>query len=311
MLAKILKGNRNFIPIMIFILFGLGFFFLNFADFSEQDRNMSMILLILALLHTALIINHFPYFRENYYFTFLLSIAFLLIACCFGNLQFYAALFMLLIVFVHLLYSYQQEIYILNGFDLGFFLGFAIIFEPSFWIYSFYLIISFVVKGKTELRGLIITFLGLLTFAVLALEVIAVWDLWQIYDAFIEQLKFNLFEWKNEYLFLFPILIPFVLGLIDYYRNINRQSASKKLVYFDALLFLIFAVISLILYGGNNSGFFLIILIPVILLISNYLTFNRIYWQKETTIILIIISLVLYRFHQFIKLPSIFDQVTF
>ena len=311
MLAKILKGNRNFIPVVIFILFGVGFLLLNTPIIDVPHKIISSLIILSVGIHAGLIINKFPYFKENFYFTFIVAMQLLFITCCFENINFFAGFLMLTVVFIQMLLTWQKEIYVLNGFDSGFFTSIAIVFFPPFWIFALFLIISFVIKGKTEIRSLILTFLGLVAFGILAFEIIAVWDLWHLKDWFFQRLYFNFFEWKNAYYFLLPLLIPPILGLVDYFRNINRQSANKKLVYFDAMLFAIYALICIILYGGNDQNFLLLLVIPAALFTSNLLTYNNIYWQKEVILSGIVVCLLLFKFHHLIQLPEIFDQVTF
>ena len=311
MLAKILKGNRNFIPVMIFILSGMGFLLMNLTDIKGFERIASSILFLAAMVQAALTVNSFPYFRGNFYFTFLIAIHFILLFCCAENLNFYAGFFLLSVVVTQLLFTYQKETYMLNGFDLGFFMAAAIIFYPPFWIFAIFLIISFIIKGKTEVRSLIITIIGLLAMALLAFEIMAVWDLWYLWDWFTAGLNFNFFEAKLSHLFLIPLLIPPALGLADYYRNINRQSANKKMVFFDALLYAIFSIIFLVFYGGSLPYALLIPLLPMVLLTANFLTYSQTSWHKDAILWGTLVFLLLFRFHQHIDLPELFDQVTF
>lgn len=311
MLTKLLKGNRNFIPAVIFILFGILFFLLNGFEFSDTSRTIAFVLFILTILHTALTVNKFEYFRENFYLSFLLAVSFLLISCCFEDLSFYAGFFMLMIIFIQMLFTYQNETVLLNGFDLAFFMGFAILFYPPFWLFSIFLIISFVLKGKTETVQLILSVLGLITAAVLAFELILLGDFWELWNIFKLKLNFNPVQPELKLLFLLPLLLGAVAGVTDYYKNLNRQSANKKLVYFDTLLFTVFAIIYVVLYGGTNPNAFLILIFPAALLTANFLTYNKVLWQNEVLMWSIVLGLLLYRFHQHIVLPEIFDQVTF
>ncbi|MDO5655128.1 MAG: DUF6427 family protein [Flavobacteriaceae bacterium] len=310
-MAKFLKGKQNFIPVLIFALAGAGFLLLNFVQLSDTAALISACLFAVTLIHSVIIINKFPYFRENYYFSFICCLLFVILSCCVENIRFYSAFFILSLILTQILFTYQNEIYIFNSFDFGFFLGFAVIFYPPFWIFAIYLICMYIFKGKTEIKGLIAALLGMVAFSILALEVVAVWDLWYLLDDFKEKLIIDTFVWKHQYFFLLPIFIPAGLGIWDYFSHINRQSASKKIVYFDVLLYSFFVFIFLIFYGGEHQILLFLLFIPMAIFTSNYLTYSRNILHKELILWGMLICLLLYRFHSYISLPKIFDQVTF
>ena len=311
MFAKILKGNQNFIPILIFILWLVGFFFMNLNDLQLRDGQIIAALLAIAAASGAWVVNSFPYFKENFYPTFIVAILFLCISCCFNNLPFFAGLFFLFVVLNQILFKNQQEFYLFNSFDLGFFMGFAIMFYPPFWIFGIYLLLHFMILGKTQILNFIFALLGLVAFAILAIELMAVFDMWHFGERFLNGLDFNWIDLKQSYWFLVPIFLLGVLSLIDYYSHLNRQSVNKKLVFFDAFMWFIHGMVFLILYAGSNSNSLLVLVIPIALYISNYLTHNKVAWQKETALWVLVVCLALYRFHYLIDLPELFDQVTF
>lgn len=311
MLTKSLIGNRNFIPIAIFILWVIGFFVIHVGDFNSDLHWISFGLVVFMVAVNAIVANTFPYFKQNFYFIFLFVVGFLLLTCCLENISFFGGLFFLYLILSQILFKNQHETYFFNAFDLGFYLGLAVIFYPPFWIFGAFLILHFIVLGKTQYRNLIFAILGLISIFFLAFELMVIFDAWYNWDLFKEQLPLSPIDFKLEFLFLIPPFLLGLLGLIDYYSHFNRQSTNKKVVFFDALLWLIFAIIYLILYNDNQSQGFLLVLLPIALFIANYMTYSKKIWKKEIIIWIYIISLVLYKFHNQLQVPELFETVTF
>lgn len=311
MLTKSLQGNRNFIPIMIFILWFVGFFLLNVGDFDLNIQLISLVLVTATVISMCLVVDYFPYFTKNFYFTFLFALGFLLMGCCLEKVNFFAGLFFLHLILAQILYKGQKESYIFNSFDLGFYVGLAIIFYPPFWIFGVFLLLHFIVLGKTQIVNLIFSLLGTIALFVLCLELMAIFDAWYYWEIFVNQLYFTPIQLKLSHLFLIPLILIAILGLVDYYSNINRQSSNKKVVFFDALLWFVFALIYLALYNEGNDNGLLLLVLPVVLFSSNFLSYSKIFWHKEVVLWIFVISLLLYRFHTHIKVPDLFDSVTF
>ena len=311
MLTKSLRGNQNFIPIMIFILWAIGFFLLNVNNIDLNQQLISFGLMSVTVGSSIFVVNNFPYFKNNFYFAFLFSLGFLLLGCCLENLNFFAGLFFLYLILSQVLYINQKEHQVFNAFDLGFYVGIAIIFYPPFWVFGLFLLLHFVVLGKTQIVNLILSLVGTLALFILCLQILAIFDSWHYWDDFVEQLSLVPMHLDLDLLFLAPLVLVAIVGLVDYYTNINRQSANKKAVFFDAMLWFLFAVIFNVLYGGNNDNGLLLLVLPVVLYTSNLLTYSINFWKSEVILWLFVICLVLYRFHPYIKVPELFDTVTF
>lgn len=311
MLAKILKGNQNFIPIFIILLWAVLFFFLNGIDTTNTSALISGALTLIIVTSVTLIIDNFPYFKENYFFSFLFAISTLLLICCLDDLSFFAGLFFVFVVILQIVFKNHYEFSIFNAFDLGFFMGFAVLFYPPFWVFGVFLILHYVFLGKTQILNLILSILGLLTFTILFFELIAVFDYWHIWESMKEQFYFDFLSLDLKYLFLLPLLIPFSLGIMDYFANINRQPVEKKRVFLDAFLLLSIALAYVILYGEANQNALLFMLFPVTLLSTNYISYSKVFWRKEVLLWLFVVVFLLFRFHSYIEIPAFFERVTF
>lgn len=311
MLTNILRGNQNFIPIIIFIMWLTGFFFLNVNTITSEVQLISFALITLSVGYLCFVVGNFPYFQNNFYFIFLFLAAFLFIGCCLENLNFFAGLFFLSLIITQILNKNQNEDYLFNAFDLGFYTGLAIIFYPPFWIFGIFLLLHFIILGKTQIVNLIFSLIGILALFILCIELIAIFDVWYYWDIFVQQIAFKPFTLTTSHYFLLPLMLIAAIGIIDYYSNLNRQSANKKAVFFDALLWFIISLIFILLYNGPNDNGLLLLLLPIVLFGSNFLTYTKIYWHKEVLIWVFIASLVLYRFNDYIKIPDLFDTITF
>lgn len=296
---------------MIFILWLVGFFFLNLGDLEFDRRLISLILVSATVVSMSLVVDNFPYFKNNFYFTFLFALGFLLIGCCLEKINFFAGLFFLHLILAQILYKAQEESFIFNSFDLGFYMGLAIIFYPPFWVFGVFLLLHFIILGKTQIVNLIFSLLGMLALFILCIELMAIFDAWYYWETFVNQLEFSPIQLKLPHLFLIPLFLIAILGLGDYYSNINRQSSNKKVVFFAALLWFIFALVYLVLYNETNDNGLLLLLLPIVLFSSNFLNYSKMFWQKEVVLWIFVICLLLYRFHMFIKVPDLFDTVTF
>lgn len=311
MLTKSLIGNRNFIPISIFILWLIGFFVIHIGDFNFDQRWISFGLVSIIVALSAVVANGLPYFKNNNFYIFLFAASFLLLSYSLESINFYAGLFFLYLVFNQIVFKNQHEAYLLNAFDLGFYMGLAIIFYPPFWIFSLFLILHFIVLGKTQYLNLIFAILGLIAIFFLAFELLMVFDAWYNWEIFKEQLMFTPLEIRWEFLFLIPPLLLTIIGIIDYYQHFNRQSSNKKAVFFDAILWLIFTIIYLMLYNSSNQHGLLLALAPMLLFISNFMTFSKALWKTEVILWIYLLSLVFYRFHHQIEVPELLESVTF
>lgn len=311
MLAKILKGNQIFIPIFIMLLWIGLFYWINDFNFYYLSSLLSVILMFVSVVVTVWTINTFPYFKDNYFFTFLLAVGSLLLSCCFQDVRFYAGFFFVTMVIMQIFFTNQHEFYLLNAFDLGFFMGFAVLFYPPFWIFAIFLLLHYLFLGKTQLINFIMSFVGLVTFSLLFFEVLAVFDMWYLWDDVKDYFYFYFFTPDWSYLFLTPLLIPYAWGIIDYFVNINRQTANKKMVFFDATLLFVIAFIFIILYGGNLIKTLTLALFPIFLFSSNFITYHKKIWIKEAMIWLVILGCILFRFKAYLEVPHIFEQLTF
>lgn len=311
MLAKVLKGNQIFIPIFIIVLWLVGVIFMNKVDFTNMNQLTSLGLLASISAPSSLIINNFPYFKKNFFFTFLFLLGTLFVVRDLNNVSIFAGLFFLFIIILQTLATAQYSFSVLNDFDLGFLLGVAILLHPPLWIFSIYLVLYFIFSGKTSPKNLLLVLFGLLTFGLLFIQIIAIFDLWEIWETIKESFLFNLNTYDSFLLFLTLILIPFGVGLLDYFTKLNRQSVDKKIVFSSSLLLFLVGVVYFVLYGSNLTLNLIPMLVGVFIYLSNYLSFSHNFKTKEFLLWITILGFALFRFGHLINLPEVFNSVTF
>lgn len=311
MIAKALKLNRNFIPILLLAIWVVLNYFINLNNFSKETlilQGVNMFFVAVAGVWLGKILS---FDRETYYFEFFLLLFLLFLEEPQANISFYAGFLFLYITLYQSLLLLTEHNSWLNPFDLGFFMLIAIVLYPPFLIFGVYLIISFLIQGSTEFRKTLLSIFGIITALVLIIEVVAIFDFWDAIKNHKKLLSLNFIEWKESYVYLFILLGILILGFIDYYLNINKQFAHKKIYVFNNIIFLIFCIIYISLYGGEDSNQFLIFSLPFATIISNYVLHKKNIIIKEVIIWLVLLILVLYRFVYNIEIPALFDRVTF
>lgn len=311
MIAKALKLNRNFIPILLLTIWVVLNYFINLNNFSKETlilQGVSMFFVVAAGIWLGKILS---FDRETYFFEFFLLIFLLFLEEPQANISFYAGFLFLYITLYQSLLLLTEHNSWLNPFDLGFFMLIAIVLYPPFWIFGFYLIISFVIQGSTEFRKTLLSIFGMITALILIVEVVAIFDFWDAIKNHKKLLSLNLIEWKESYIYLFILLGILILGFIDYYSNINKQLAHKKIYVFNNIIFLLFCFVYIVLYAGDNSYPLLILSLPFATIISNYVLHKKNIIIKELIIWVVLLVLVLYRFAYNLEIPVLFDRITF
>ncbi|MXV38587.1 hypothetical protein GO491_07855 [Flavobacteriaceae bacterium Ap0902] len=310
MLSKILQINQNFISTCIIILFGISMLLSTEAVFPYLTDSLSWILVLVFVMILVISLNATVYF-QNQYFTFYL----MLLAFAFyqghNSLGFYAGLLFLSILQSQIIMEIRYGNAVLNSFDIGFFSGFMVLFYSPFIIFLVPLWVYYLILGKVEISKFLMHLLGLFAFFILFIELIAVFDWWGIWNNLYHSLTFNLFEFSTSDLFLIPILMLLTVAALDYFFNINRHANHKKLIFFNSTISLLSAIVFLILWGGANKEYFLLIIFPAALYLTNYMTYNKELAKKEVYLWVLIISVLLYKFNQYIAFPSLFDNITF
>uniref|UniRef100_UPI0039A62FE3 DUF6427 family protein n=1 Tax=Ornithobacterium rhinotracheale TaxID=28251 RepID=UPI0039A62FE3 len=311
MLSKILKLNRNFVS---FLLYGvaIALILLQFHSKLHTDYDWGAAgLLAIGMACLAGYSQWISFFNRTHYFEFFSLIAFALLVPDFSNFSYFAGFLFLTIVALQLLDEFDLSDKLLSPFDIGFFMAIACFLHPPFWIFAGFLLLHYILLGRVMLRGLIWCILGISTFLLLTAEVAILFNFTDLapylWDRFTPQvsLHFNI-----NYLWLSPILAFTILGLNDYTQNINRHSAEKKLVFFNAIMFIPFEVLYTILYANESQYAILFYAIPVAIILTNYCMYAKTK-LKEIVLFGFIISILLYKYAHLIKLPGVLNDISF
>ncbi|QAR31716.1 hypothetical protein EQP59_10385 [Ornithobacterium rhinotracheale] len=310
MLSKILKLNQTFVS---FLLYGIAIalillqFHANLhTDFEWGAAGLFAVVMAALVGYSQWI----SFFNRTHYFEFFSLIAFALLVPNFSSFSFFAGFLFLMIILLQLLDEFDLGEKLLSPFDIGFFMAIACFLHPPFWIFCGFLLLHYLLLGRVMLRGLALCFLGILSFLLLIIELSILFNFSDLapylWNYFIPQISFH---FNAKYLWLSPILALIVFGLNDYIQHINRHTAEKKMVFFNAIMFIPFAILYTILYSNEAEYAILFYIIPMALILSNYCLYASTKY-KEITLLVFILSILLYKYAHLIKLPGILNDIS-
>lgn len=316
MFSILLKKPSFFVQIVL-VLLALGGISLtqyasvqNVINLSNGEELLSIFLFILTLVSVLVHSTRFDFHKKSFFFQFLILSSLPFVICCFDNLNFYAALFFLSLVLFQILNHQEDARPWLNPFDLACYIGISALLFPPFWIFGLFILVHFITLGTPEFRKLFLAFMGLLFFTIFLAEVIFIFELDAVFDHIKNGLHPHFITLSVNYLFLLPIAFLFVVGLVDYYRNINRKTNFDKRAHFTSLLFLVFSIICFVLYGATYPELILLPFIAIPFYISNILLHNSLPIRVDIYVVLYLASLLLYKYHHLIVVPQFLDNIS-
>lgn len=104
--------------------------------------------------------------------------------------------------------------------------------------------------------------------------------------------------------YLIPAIGLVIYGVINHFQYYNLKSPSSRFKYTFILLYTIVQLITIILYMGNNYEYLLFLALPVSIIISRSLRFLPRYEFQETGLIILIITLIVFKIANYIDLKQ-------
>jgi hypothetical protein len=169
------------------------------------------------------------------------------------------------------------------------------IFLPTTWPMAFFVIIHLIATSERIGLNLFRFLLGiiLITFSYFSVMFFFQFTTWN-FDYF----PFGKMELVTDYIELLPLL-PVALMLIyavyDHFGNYNKKSPVSRYKYTFLLVFSLAQLITIILYMNKSYEYLLLLAFPASIILSRMLRFLPKYWMQETSLWLIILSLITFK----------------
>lgn len=169
------------------------------------------------------------------------------------------------------------------------------IFLPTTWPMAVFVIVHVIATSAKIGLNLFRFLLGiiLITFSYFSVMYFVQFTTWNI-----DYFPFGKMKPVTDYTELFP-LIPVILMLIyavyDHFQNYNKKSPISRYKYTFLLVFSLAQLVTIILYMNKSYEYLLLLAFPSSIILSRMIRFLPKYWMQETSLWLIIISLLAFK----------------
>jgi hypothetical protein len=169
------------------------------------------------------------------------------------------------------------------------------IFLPTTWPMAVFVIVHVIATSAKIGLNLFRFLLGiiLITFSYFSVMYFVQFTTWNI-----DYFPFGKMKPVTDYTELFP-LIPVILMLIyavyDHFQNYNKKSPISRYKYTFLLVFSLAQLVTIILYMNKSYEYLLLLAFPSSIILSRMMRFLPKYWMQETSLWLIIISLLAFK----------------
>lgn len=310
MLVNLLAKKNIFIKIFVILLFSLlGLTNLNSINLSHLE--------IVGLVLTGITILYVGYIDQKNdlistssypsYFYILWLMPFID-----GLIDYKIAGSLLLITYItaELLYFEVEKEDRTSAFDIGVFLGFAILLNPPLVFLSIIIFAYFLTLRSIDPRVFLLAVLGFLVPILAALQISFLMGYNFLIDFYKDSLVFNYFKPEIKHVFLVPILIFLVIAIINHITNLTKLSAQLKRIFF--LLYSLFfgLIIMYAFYGGDNDSYLAFMTFSLMIIFTHFMTSskNTIKWLKEALLWTYLICLLFYNFYD--RIPRFYSLIT-
>lgn len=178
---------------------------------------------------------------------------------------------------------------------IGSILAVNFIFLPATWALVLFVIIHIIGTSGRILLNLFRLFFGMLLIALFYFSIVFflhynAWD-----EAYFPFGDFKMAQNIQPLLYLIPIGLLMMYGIAQHFFYFNEKSPISKFKYTFILLFTVAQSVSIVLYMGNYYGYLLLMVFPCAVIFSRAIYFMPKYWQKELSLWMVIIFLILFK----------------
>lgn len=310
MLVNLLAKRNFFIQIFIIALF----FLLGATNFETIFLNSLQLVGLGLTILSICIITYVDLKNEviskNSYSTWFYMLS--IMPCLTMLLDYKLAGSLLLITYVvtKLIYYETDHSDKFEAFDIGVFLGFAILLTPPLYILGIIIFFYFLTLRGIDRSILTLAILGFLVPILVFIQISYLLDFKFLVDYYHNEFLFDFYRFNIKQVFLIPIVILGITAFINYLTSINKEPVHIKRIYLLIHLLLISVIVTNVLYGGENLKFISFFAILLMMVFTKYMVNKKAHlnWLKETILWGYLICMLFYNFYD--RIPRIFSFIT-
>ena len=219
---------------------------------------------------------------------------------------------LLLITYVtsKLIYFESDNSQKFEAFDIGVFLGFAILLNPPLFIVGLVILGYFLSLRAIDSSIFVLSILGLLVPLLVFVQISYLLDLNYLLDFYRESLMFEYFKLDIKQIFLIPIVVFAGVSFLEYVKNINKESVQIKRIFLLLNLMVLALLVTSAIFGGSHLAYLPFFGFLFMIIYSKYFTNKKphLNWLKETILWSYLICMLFYNFYD--RIPRIYSLIT-
>ena len=310
MLVNLLAKRNFFIQIFIIVLFFvLGASNFNSINLSDLEK-LGVAITLITVAYVGYIDTSNDLISTSSYTTFVYIIWIMPFIAGLSDYRIAGSLLLVTYAMTQLLYFESENNDIYNAFDVGVFMGFAVLLCPPLVFLGVVVFAYFLTLRAVEPKVPILGFLGFLVPILIMVQVSFLLDYNFLLDFYREQLMLKMvhFEWKQ--LFLIPIVVTFILSIANHLQNVNKMTAQKKRIFLLMHFMFLAIIVTFVLYGGDNDTYLVFLAFSAMLILTRYFSESKpkIEWLNEALLWIYMICLLIYNFYD--RIPRFFSLIT-
>ena len=310
MLVNLLAKRNFFIQIFIILLF----FLLGVTNFDTIYLNSLQLiglgLTILSITIVTYIDFKFELVSKNAYSTWFYMLTIMPSISVLLDYKLSGSLLLLTYVLSKLIYFETEQSDKIEAFDIGVFLGFAILLTPPLYIIGIIIFFYFLTLRGIDRSILTLAILGFLVPILVFIQISYLLDFNFLVDYYKNALIFNFYKFDIKHVFLIPIVALGILAFINYLNSVNKEPVHIKRIFLLIHLIIVSLLVTMGLYGGSELNFICFFAIILMMVFTKYMRNKKAHlnWLKETILWAYLICMLFYNFYD--RIPRIFSFIT-
>ena len=310
MLVNLLAKRNFFVQIfLIFLFFVLGV--INFNSFYLSKLELiGVALSILTIGYVNYIDSKKSIISTSVYTTWFYMLWIMPCMVLLTDFRISGSLLLITYISVKLFYFEVDNTDKYEAFDIGAFLGFAVLLNPPLFILGLIILGYFLSLRAIDSSILVLSILGLLVPILVFVQVSYLLDFDFLINYYRESLMLDYFRLDIKQAFLIPVVIFIVLAFLNYVKNVNKEPVYIKRIFLLLFLMILALIVTSALFGGPQILYLPFFGFPFMILFSKYFSNKKpqLNWLKETILWGYLICMLFYNFYD--RIPRIYSLIT-
>lgn len=310
MLVNLLAKKNIFIKIFVILLFSLlGLTNLKSIDFSYLQL-IGLSITAITIIYVGYIDQKNDLISKSSYPSFFYILWIMPFIDGLIDYKIAGSLLLMTYITAELLYFEVEKEDRNTAFDIGVFLGFAVLLNPPLIIVGVVIFAYFLTLRSIDSLIFLLAILGFLVPILAALQVSFLMGYDFLVDFYVNQMQFDYFQPEIKQIFLIPVLIFLGVAIVNHLSNLTKLSAPLKRVFFLLYSIFIALIVTYILYGGNNDSYLAFMTFSLMIVLTHFMTTNKgkMNWFKEGMLWSYMVCLLIYNFYD--RIPRFFSLIT-